>query len=544
MQARSITALALSIAASCPLIAVADVTLDGRTATPESITRIAQGEPVRITPAARERVRQSHQLLLDAARQGQQIYGLTVGVGENKDREMVDASGQLTPAVIEASRRFNIGLLRSHGMGTGPDAPVADTRAAMAARLNGMLAGGSGVQPSVVEAYAAALNAGVTPAMPAAGSVGEADITLLAHIGIGLMGEGDADYRGRKQPAAQALKAAGIRPIQPFGKDGLSILSSNAYSAGLAALTLHEMDHLSRVAKQVYALSLQALNGNVSPLLEDTLALRPFPQTVRAGADLRRLLDGSSLWEHDAARPLQDPLSYRTSVYLLGELDRATTISRALIDVQLNSSDDNPGVALGVQPKSNRAQESQAYLPGGAVLPSANFEPLPWVLAFEGMGLALAQHGLTVAQRVVKLNDTKFTGLSRFLGTETAVQALAEIEKPATALAMETKALAQPVSLDYLPMAGNIEDVATNAPAAVQRVRKQIDNTYALLAIEAVQAAQAIDLRRRKTPSFALSPSTQTLYDALRARVPFVDQDRAMTDDFRAAKLVLQNTSQ
>src|SRR5579859_6788619 len=107
MQARSITALALSIAASFPLTAIADVTLDGRTATPDAITRIAQGEAVRITPEAHERVRQSHQLLLDAARQGQQIYGLTVGVGENKDREMVDASGQLTPDVIDASRRFN-----------------------------------------------------------------------------------------------------------------------------------------------------------------------------------------------------------------------------------------------------------------------------------------------------------------------------------------------------------------------------------------------------------------------------------------------------
>lgn len=540
MQARTITALALSIAASCPLNAAADVTLDGRTVTPETITRIAHGEAVRITPEARERVRQSHQLLLDAARQGQQIYGLTVGVGENKDREMVDASGQLTPAVIEASRRFNVGLLRSHGMGTGPDTSVTDTRAAMAARLNGMLAGGSGVQPGVVEAYAAALNADVTPAMPANGSVGEADITLLAHIGIGLMGEGDAYYRGRKQPAAQALKASGITPIRPFGKDGLSILSSNAYSAGLAALTLHEMDHLARTAKQVYALSLQALNGNVSPFLGDTLALRPFPQTVRAGADLRRLLDGSSLWDHDAARPLQDPLSYRTSVYLLGELDRASATTRTLIDVQLNSSDDNPGVALGVHASSNRAQDMQGYMSGGAVLPSANFEPLPWVLAFESMGIALAQHGLTVAQRVVKLNDTKFTGLPRFLGTETAVQALAEIEKPATALAMETKALAQPVSLDYLPMAGNIEDVATNAPAAVQRVRKQIDNTYVLLAIEAVQAAQAIDLRKRKTPGFTLSPSTQKLYDALRARVPFIDQDRALTGDFRAATEVLR----
>ena len=544
MQARTITALALSIAASCPLAAIASVELDGRYVTPEAIARIAQGEPALIAPAARERVRQSHQLLLDAARQGQQIYGLTVGVGENKDREMVDARGQLTPEVIDASRRFNIGLLRSHGMGTGPDASVADTRAAMAARLNGMLAGGSGVQPSIVDAYAAALNAGVTPAMPANGSVGEADITLLAHIGIGLMGEGEAYYRGRKQPALQALQASGIVPITPFGKDGLSILSSNAYSAGLAALTLHEMDHLATVAKQVYALSLQALNGNVSPFLEDTLALRPFPQTVRAGTELRRLLDGSSLWQHDPARPLQDPLSYRTSVYLLGELDRANAASRALIDIQLNSSDDNPGIALGVHPKSDRAQESQGYLQGGAVLPSANFEPLPWVLAFESLGIALAQHGLGVAQRVVKLNDTKFTGLPRFLGTDTAVQALAEIEKPATALAMEIKALAQPVSLDYLPMAGNIEDVATNAPAAVQRVRKQIDNTYALLAIEAIQAAQAIDLRRRKQPTFTLSPSSQKLYDALRARAPFIDQDRALTDDFRAATQVLRQMPQ
>jgi histidine ammonia-lyase len=149
-----------------------------------------------------------------------------------------------------------------------------------------------------------------------------------------------------------------------------------------------------------------------------------------------------------------------------------------------------------------------------------------------------------VAQRVVKLNDTKFTGLPRFLGTDTAVQALAEIEKPATALAMEIKALAQPVSLDYLPMAGNIEDVATNAPAAVQRVRKQIDNTYALLAIEAIQAAQAIDLRRRKQPTFTLSPSSQKLYDALRARAPFIDQDRALTDDFRAATQVLRQMPQ
>ena len=532
------SAVALALFATFP--AFADVTLDGRSATPESIARIADGEAVSIAPAARQRVVAAHDVLLKAAAAGQQIYGLTVGVGLNKDRKMVDAHGKLSPEVIDASTRFNIGLIHAHSGSVGPDMSVRVARAAMAARLNAMLDGGAGVQPAIVVAYVQFLNRGVTPAMPADGSIGEADITILSHVGLAMLGEGDVYYQGRKLAATEALKSAGIATIQPYGKDALVILSSNAYSAGMAALALADMARLAQVSKLVFALSLQGLNGNVSPFREDTLALRPFPATRRAGAALRMLLAGSSLWNGDPDRPLQDPLSFRSGVYLLGEVDRTCDEARALLQVQLNSSDDNPGVAVGVTPKSNRAQDAAGYVGGGAVLPTANFEPLPWVLAFGQLGLALGHNALASAQRIVKLNDPHLTGLARFLGTEETVHAFGAMEKPPTALAMRVKSLAMPVSLDYLPVAGGIEDIATNAAEVVQRVQKQIDASYTLLGLELVEAAQAIDLRQRKQPSFTLAPATQPLYRALRTKVAFLERDRPLTPDFRAADALLR----
>jgi histidine ammonia-lyase len=521
----------------------ADVVLDGRSATPEIIASIADGEAVSIAPVAMKRVEAAHAVLLEAAQAGQQIYGLTTGVGENKDRSMVDAKGKLTQEIIDASGRFNVGLIHAHSGSVGPDMDVRTARAAMAARLNAMLDGGAGVQTSIVDTYVQFLNRGVTPAMPSGGSLGEADITILSHVGLAMLGEGDVYYQGRKIPAAEALNAAGIKPIKPYGKDALAILSSNAYSAGMAALALNDMGHLLRISKLVYALSLQAFNGNVSPFLQDTLALRPFPYTVRTGEELRTLLAGSSIWNRDDKRALQDPLSYRDGVYLLGEEARAYASAQALLNIQLNSSDDNPGVAVGVKAHSARWQDRRGYVDAngvtGAVLPSANFEPLPWVLSFEELGLVLGHNSLASAQRIMKLNDPQRSGLSRFLGTEQTVHAFGAMEKPPVALAEANKELAMPVSMDYLPVAGDIEDIATNAPRVVERVQQQIDNSYTLLGIELIHAGQAVDLRKQQQPDFTLSPATAGLYTALRGKVAFLDRDRPLTPDFRAAAALL-----
>ena len=278
--------------------------------------------------------------------------------------------------------------------------------------------------------------------------------------------------------------------------------------------------------------------------MENTLALRPFPEVQAVGKELRNTLDGSSLWEKDENRPLQDPLSFRSGVYILGELQRSYNEAYKLLIIQLNSSDDNPGVAVNVSAPSKRAQEAYGYVSGksgkGAVLPNANFEPLPWVIAFEQLSIALAHHSIASAQQVVKLNMPEITGLSRFLGTDNTVHSFGAMEKPVMALAMQNKALAIPVSMDFLPVAGNIEDIATNAPDVARRLQKQIDNSYVILGILLVHDTQAIDLRKEKNKNFKLSKKTEGLYQKVREQIKFMQTDRPVFVDFAKATEVIK----
>lgn len=540
--------LALSLLAALTLgysqLGLATVTLDGHSITPQMIANVADGEAVAVAPAAIKRVTMSHKVLIEAAQNGLKIYGLTVGVGLNKDRPMVDVHGKLTQEVIDASKKFNVGLLHAHSGGIGEPMSIRVARATLVTRLNGLLNGGGGVQPAIVDAYVTFLNKGITPVIPADGSVGEGDITVISHIGLAMLGEGEVYYQGNKVAASAALQSSQTPAITPYAKDALAILSSNAYSAASGALALDSLAHLMQVNTLTYALSLQALNGNVSPFLANTLALRPYPEVAAMGKNLRELLVGSSLWQHDDSRPLQDPLSFRSGVYLLAELQRSYRQAYDQLLVQLNSSDDNPGVALNVTAPSQRPQEAVGYVSEGnlqgAVLPSANFEPLPWVLAFEQLGLALAHNSLASAQQVVKLNNPAFTGLSRFLGTDHTVHTFGAMEKPVMMLAMRNKELAMPVSLDYFPVAGDIEDIATNAPAVVERVQQQVDNAYQLLGILLVHDAQAVDLRQQRHNGFTLSAPTAKLYAAIRQQVPFIEIDRPLAPDFAAAEQVLR----
>ncbi|CAI2533608.1 HAL/PAL/TAL family ammonia-lyase [Serratia proteamaculans] len=540
--------LALSLLAALTLgysqLGLATVTLDGHSITPQIIANVADGEAVIVSPAAMNRVTRAHQVLLEAAQNGLKIYGLTVGVGLNKDRPMVDVHGKLTQEVIEASKQFNVGLLHAHSGGIGEPMSIRVARATMVTRLNALLSGGGGVQPAIVDAYVAFLNKGITPVIPKDGSVGEGDITVISHVGLAMLGEGEVYYQGNKIAASAALKNSQTPAITPCAKDALTILSSNAYSAASGALTLNSLAHLMQVNTLTYALSLQALNGNVSPFLANTLALRPYPEVAAMGKNLRELLAGSSLWQHDDNRPLQDPLSFRSGVYLLAELQLSYQQAYDQLLVQLNSSEDNPGVALDVTAPSQRPQEAIGYVSQGdlqgAVLPSANFEPLPWVLAFEQLGLAMAHNSLTSAQQVVKLNNPAFTGLTRFLGTDHTVHAFGAMEKPVMMLAMRNKELAMPVSLDYFPVAGDIEDIATNAPTVVERVQQQVDNAYQLLGILLVHDAQAVDLRQQRHNGFTLSAPTAALYAAVRKQVPFIETDRSLAPDFAAAEQVLR----
>lgn len=520
------------------------VVLNGKDLTIQDVYDISLGENVKIDKKALDRVSRSHDALIEAAKQGHKIYGLTVGVGLNKDKQFVDAHGNLDDEVIKASKKFNIGLIHAHCGGVYEDLKPNVVRAIMAIRLNNMLYGGSGVSLELVKTYEAFLNNNIIPAVPSKGSVGEADITILGHIGLAMLGEGFVYVDGEKIPASAALSKFNIKKIEPFGKDALSIISSNSYSSALAVLTMQDLKNLIKNLKLVYALSLEGLNGNVAPFLEESVKLRPFPQLLLTAKDLRELLKGSYLWENSSKRALQDPLSYRDGVYQIAALESSLKTLEDLMKIQLNSSDDNPGVNLDVSTPKNSYQEKFFVKNGkSAVVPNSNFEPLLWVFELEKMSIVLGFNSKASSQRIIKLDDDYFTGLSRFLGTDETIHAFGAMQKPFAALDAENQLLANPVSLNWLPLAGNIEDIATNAPLAAIKLQKQIDNFYYILGMELLHAAQAIDLRMKEDPNLKLSVKTKKLFEQYRKQVEFLQVDRPLTEDFRKSYDFLKNYS-
>lgn len=493
-------------------------------------------------------MQKSHELLLIAGKNGQAIYGLTQGVGLNKDKKLVDASGNLSDEVIKLSQEFNRGLIYAHTAGVGPEMTKEIVRAIMVTRLNAILFGSTGAQPKVAEMYRDFLNNDIVPVIPSRGSVGQADITLITHIGLAMIGEGEVYYQDQRMPASQALKTTGIEPLVPFAKDSLSILSSNGYSEALAVLAIAELEDALKMAKLVFALSIEGLNGNIEPFLEDSNKIRPFPMVNKVSKDIREILRGSYLWDLSEERPLQDPLSYRTAAYTLGVVESSLKQLQADLKIQLNSSDDNPAVVLNAQTPSQRYEEVSHYVMDGeitgAVLPTANFSPLPWVISFQEAAIALSHLSNASAQRTIKLGDDHFTGLTRFLGTEKTVHSYGAIQKVFISLALENQELANPVSLDLSSIAGNIEDVTTNAPRVVRRFRTMIDNLYYIMAIEMMHSAQAIDLRLQKNPNLKLSPITKNFWRQYRMSVPFMETDRVLTYDIEKSYLFLKNYHQ
>jgi histidine ammonia-lyase len=384
--------------------------------------------------------------------------------------------------------------------------------------------------------------------LPALASVGEADITILSHIGLAMMGEGEVIHAGTRKPAAQALRDAALAPLVPFAKDSLAIMSSNAYAAASAVLAVRDVERLLGVSRKVFALSLEALNGNVAPFLEPVHLLRPYAAHGIAAAAVRAELDGSYLWQRSPQRALQDPLSFRTAAHVLGAADEALAAVKARLEVQLNTSDDNPAVIYGLAPPAGASSQVLDYYVQkgtlrGAVIPTANFEPLPWLLPLQSLSVALSHVSRAAAERITRLGTPEFTHLSRFLAPDDVTLAYSAIQKAYAALDAEIQALSVPVSKDSIALAGDIEDTATNTVEAASRLRRIAEDLYFVTGIELMHAAQAIDLRRRADPGLALGSGTGALFAAFRRAVPFLDRDRPLTPDIADAARFLRSVS-
>lgn len=514
------------------------IELDGCSLTIDRLVKVSRDRvPVRISDQAMCKVRRSHSLLLKAASCGHVIYGLNRGVGQNKDQQIF-ANDRFQVTQSSESASFNLKMLRSHQASIGPEVSEERVRAAMVARLNTMLLGTSGCHPKVVAMYAEFLNCGIHPILQSRGSVGEADITILPSIGLAMAGEGDVRFRGRRLPASEAMAIQGLNPLIPIAKDALAILSSNAYAAGFAALTLADLQVAIDVHKIVYALSLEGLNGNLAPLVAEVQRIRPFTHHNRCAQFILELLEGSYLQDEDPQRALQDPLSFRVAANVLGETERILTVTRNSLGVQLNSSEDNPGVILDASPglstpRHLRRNYFESESDCGMVVPTANFEPIGWVLSLESLCNSVAHVINMSCQRVLRLGSSKLTSLSRHLRVDEVDHGLASVEKTCASLRAEAVHLAQPVSLHGMVTSGGVEDISTNSAQVVSHLERLTAILNDVSSLELYVASQAVSLRIRANgkDSVSLGRETGWLYATFREHVPIYECDSAVTQN-------------
>jgi len=476
------------------------IILQGRDLDLAAVVQVAREDArVELHPEARARVKAARQVVERLAGEGRPIYGVTTGLGASKDV-------RISP---EDQADFQRLALQGRCVAVGPRFSTDVVRAMLLVRANGMATGGSGVTPAILDTLIGMLNAGLHPVVPSQGSIGAADLPPLAHLALPLIGLGEAEHRGERLPAGEALRRAGLQPVALGPKDAIALVSSNAASVGHGALVLWDALEVLEAATVASALSLEGFRGNVSPLDPRVQEARPAPGQVHVASRLRAILEGSDLWDPGTARSIQDPLSFRCVTQVHGAAKAAMDFARQSVEVEINAAGDNPLVIPD----------------DGAMLSTGNFHVPALALGFDLVGLALAQVTSLASNRIVRLMSPAASGLPAFLsprgGSRTG---FATLQKTLIALGAEIRHLANPASLDFFPVSEGVEDHATMAPLTVRKAGDIVARVTLVFAIELMAAAQAVDLRGGPR----LGRGTRAAYETVRKEVPRLDEDRVI----------------
>ncbi|HTP98654.1 MAG TPA: histidine ammonia-lyase [Casimicrobiaceae bacterium] len=475
------------------------------------VVRVARRDaPVALAPGTLARVAAAREAVDRLAASDTLVYGVTSALGANTGKP-----------IAESERvAYQLRAVRARAVGVGPRHPRDVVRAMLFARAAGMAMGGSGASPEVLEALVAMLNAKVHPVVPSRGSIGVADLAPLSHLALPLVGEGEAEHGGDVIPGAEALRRASLSPIELAPKDGLALISANAATVGHAALVLSDCAEALDALDVSAALAFEGFRANLTPLDPRVQAARPARGQVEIAERLRELLAGSALWQPSAARRVQDPISFRCVTQVHGAALSALRTARDDVELELNSAADSP---LAVD---------------GELLSNGNFHVPALALAFDGAGLALAHAAHLCVARCQRLYTPAMSGLPLQLTTLGPEHSgFATIQKTLTALANEIRHLANPASLDSLPVSEAVEDHAPMTANVVAKTAAIVPLLHVISAIELLSAAQAIDLR--KLDRAALGRGAAAAYDAVRTLVPMLVEDRPLGSDVETAAAMI-----
>lgn len=560
------------------------VVVNGKNMSAADIVAVARhGKKIELSEQARQRSLNAYYLLLQGAREGVPIYWFNRAAGAGRQEVIFSGDplstevGPDSPTCPTSGKRcsnrqylLERQLERFKGgaaSGSGPEASREVVRAMMAERVNTMSY--EAATPQLTQMLIDLLNEGVTPVVQSRGSPGEGDLPQLSNVAATMVGAGYAYYRGDRMPAKQALRKAGVEPLQdraaqplapgaPFAADDAALTSSNAYSVGQAALLLYDAKQALAWQDLLHAMNLEGMNSSVTPLAAPVRANRPEPQWQAGAKRVLDMLEGSYLFEIDETsedgvpkRIIQDPESLRAMSQRNAAAWTAWKHLRRALQVQLNSSDHNPSVTPGWSPRTNPELDQpwydQYYVKGGPnnercvgkgcqhgyILSNANWDPYPIANAIEGLTNAIANCAVNDAMIPLRFEDTFFTVVEPSYGLTPRQQ-----ERAAPRASDYTLAdLLQSVRThqDPVPVAGNsivsgVEDLQASTSLKVAALRGMVTDLRRLQAQGLLSATYWMDIREIQGEKLNLDRSfgtaTTAAWKSFRKTVPWQAKKR------------------
>ncbi len=470
---------------------------------------VYRGAAARLDASAAPLIAESAAAVERILAKGEPVYGINTGFGKL-------ASVRIESADLERLQR---NIVLSHAAGVGEPMPVPIARLMMALKLASLAQGASGVKPATVALLEAMLAKGLTPVVPAQGSVGASgDLAPLSHMAATMIGVGEIFVGEARLPAAEALAQAGLAPLTLGPKEGLALLNGTQFSTANALAGLFEAEVLFRSALVTGALSTEAAKGSDTPFDHRIHALRRHKGQIETADALRALMAGSAIRAShlkDDER-VQDPYCLRCQPQVMGAALDVLRQAATTLATEANGVSDNPLIF----------PEADEALSGG------NFHAEPVAFAADMIALAVCEIGSLSERRVAMLVDPALSGLPAFLTPKPGLNSGFMIPQvTAAALVSENKQKAYPASVDSIPTSANQEDHVSMAAHGARRLLGMVDNATAVIGVELLAAAQGCDFHAPLKSSAAL----EAVRAALRARVPTLEDDRHFHPDMELA---------
>jgi len=471
---------------------------------------------VRLDFACRPAIELAHARIAKAVAGTDAVYGVNTGFGKL-------ASVKIDPKDTAVLQR---NLILSHCCGVGPPIPRGHARLLMALKLFSLGRGASGVRLEIVDLIEAMLEKGVTPVIPAQGSVGASgDLAPLAHMAAAMMGHGQAEYDGTVMSGDKALTAAGLMPLELGPKEGLALINGTQFSTAFALAGLFGAWRGVHSALVTSALSTDAIMGSTAPLQPEIHSLRGHRGQIEAAKIMRALLAGSEIREShvvDDAR-VQDPYCIRCQPQVIGAAIDVLRMAARTLEIESNAATDNPLVLVGAD----------------LIVSGGNFHAEPVGFAADMIALAIAEIGAIAQRRVALIVDPVLSfNLPPFLTPNPGLNSGYMIAEVTTAALMsENKHLANPCVTDSTPTSANQEDHVSMAAHGARRLGPMIDNLNCILGIELLCAAQGIDFRA----PLVTSDTLQCVVARVRKDVETLGEDRYLAPDLKKATVMIAN---